>query len=444
MKTSLAALFLLFFSLSLVHSSVWYISSKGSNDTDTCGTNEETPCSSLRVILNNITNQTKEEGGIGGEACYLGLSKDEATFFIILDDVTVPPICLTGWTNLYIIGIEGQASIDSDIGPYRGVINIEDSHNVSITNIRFAESIIGKATLYIKNTSNVIISNVMLPVYAVQSNAILLHNAYDNVSILNVKFFGNDVLVGYFNFQPGVALLVNQGYEEFGGIPITGLEPVKRLLLNVSDCSFHTLINTMEPNTNNYVSSSSISQAVLIQLREGGDNNIISFNNITFRGITSAAGSVVCVRHSGTAANNTVYFNDNSFLDNTARYGAGVAVYYISQSHDNHVIIRNSVFYRTRATFEGGGVFVASVVSDPTNTVTVKDCNFNKTAGIYGSGIYIFNDPNWFTNSIIVNRVSPPLMSVSVDTVLFFDCDTSITEGVINVLNGYINIIGNK
>ena len=441
MKTSLAVLFLLFFSLSLAHSSVWFISSKGSNDTDTCGTNEETPCSSLRIILNSITNQTKEGGE---ESCYLGLSKDEATYFFILDDVTVPPICLTGWTNLHIIGIEGRASIDSDIGPYRGVINIEDSHDVSITNIRFAKSIIGKATLYIKNTSSVAISNVMLPVYAVQSNAILLHNAYDNVSISNVKFFGNDVLVDYFNFQPSVALLVNQGYEEFGGIPITDLKPVKRLILNVSDCSFHTLINTMEPDTNNYVSSSSISQAVLIQLREGGDNNIISFDNITFRGITSAAGSVVCVRHSGTAANNTVYFNDILFFNNTARYGAGVAVYYISQSHDNHVIVRDSVFYRMRATFEGGGVFVASVVSDPTNTVTVKDCNFNKTAGIYGSGIYIFNDPNWFTNSIIVNRVSPPLMSISVDTVQFLDCDTSITEGVINVLNGHINIIGNK
>ena len=448
MKTGAAALSLslLFFLLSLSlaqSSSIWYLSYNGSSDISTCGDSSINPCSSIELILNNITT-TAETSGEG--PCYNGL-EEQVTTFIVVGRVFVPPVCFSGWSNLSITGYKGQSVLDSDLsGNQRGVLNIKDSHNVSITNIDFTTSIVGRATIYITNTSDVIISNVLLPIYSTQSNGILLLNAYNDVSISDVSFHGNDVFVSL-GFQPAAALLIDQGHGTNGGIPAEGLPTINRLNLSVKNCSFTRLTRNSPssvPTNNDYIGFSSVSQAVLIQLRQGGNDNVINFSGNSFQTISNPAGSVVSVRHSGTAANNSITFTDNHFTDNTARYGGGIAVYYLYQSHDNHVIIRNSVFTRTRATFEGGGVFVASIVSDSSNTISVEGCDFINTAADYGAGIFVFNDPNWFTNPYIVNRILPPLMSVSIDTVQFTDCDTNIDEGVMNMLNGNVNINGNK
>lgn len=446
MAATLSLSLLSFLSLSHAQSNtVWYVSSNGSSDLSTCGSSSISPCSSLQLILDNITTSNEDINGEG--PCYNGL-EDQMTTFIVVGRVFMLPICFSGWSHLNITGYNGQDLIDSDLGGnQRGILNIKNSHNVSITNIDFTVSIVGRATIYITNTSDVTVSSVLLPIFGTQSNGILLHNAHDSVSISNVSFHGNDVLVSL-GFQPAAALLIDQGHETNGGIPGDGLAVVNRLNLSVKNCSFMRLTSNscsdIPPTNNNYVSSSSVSQAVLVQLREGGNDNDINFSGNSFQTISSPAGSIVSVRHSGNTANNTITFTNNQFIDNSARYGGGIAVYYLYQSHDNHVIIRNSVFTRTRATFEGGGVFVASIVPDSSNRISVEGCHFINTAATYGGGLFVFNDPNWFTNPYIGDRIRPPLMSVSLNTVHFTDCDTNINDGVINVLNGNININGDK
>ena len=422
-----------------VGESVWYISSNGSNDILTCGRSVATACSSLQLILNNITVSVPDVNG----DCYESFEDDGITFYLLNGEHFIPPICFHSWSNTAIIGIGEEVKVQLQLGRHLGNIEFHNSTNITIANINFVSSIVGKATIYVTETTELYISNCVLPVYATGSYGIWLVNMYGENTITDTQFYGTTS-----SKTPPLALFISQGKGQ-NSVFLADQTLLSSFNITVLNCSFEKLIiNINEDNpgqfTNDYVDASTNGLAVLVQFRRLAYENNIHFQDCVFRNIINPYGSGVIIRYSDSASNNTALFTGCTFDDNLSRYGGGVATYFMYNSDMNKLQVSNCSFTQNKATFEGGGVFVVSIVTEPTNEVSIQHCTFLSNSALYGAGVFILNDPNWSNFNTILHATSLRLMSVEMCNCTFTKCAASISEGVVNMLSTFMILKVNK
>ena len=419
----------------IVGESVWYISTNGSNDILTCGRSIATPCSSLQLILNNVTVSIPDVNG----DCYEPFEDGGITFYLLNGDHFIPPTCFHSWSDTGIIGIGEEVNVQLQLGRHLGNIEFHNSSNITIANINFVSSIVGKAIIYVTETTELYISNCVLPVYATGSYGIWLVDMYGENTITDTLFYGTTS-----SRTLPLALLISQGKGQ-NAIFLADRTPPSTFNMTVLNCSFEKLIvNVNEDNpgqfTDDYVDASTNGLAVLVQFRHLAYENNIHFQNCVFRNIINPYGSGVIIRYSDGAGNNTALFTGCTFDNNLSRYGGGVATYFMYNSDMNKLLVSNCSFTQNKATFEGGGVFVVSIVTEPTNKVSIRHCTFLSNSALYGAGVFILNDPNWSNFNTILHATSLRLMSVEMCNCTFTKCAASISEGVVNVLSTFMTL----
>lgn len=441
-------LIILCFCLYLVNSQdiVWYISPSGSTDISSCGHSIDNPCATLDLILSNSSLFIPSLTG----GCYQSPEETDGrlstTIYFLAGDHDVPPVCLSRWSDLAIIGL-GSPGIQSNISTSLGIVVFNNCTNITVQGMRFISSIVGKANIYAVDSSELTIMDCSIPVFATASNGIWLYNAYGSINIVNTRFYGNSVLIYGANLKPSTALLISQG--EPGSLGLTVLSITRDSIpvnVVVDNCTFERLIgNQLEASaSDSYITSSSISQAVMVALGDYSVNNVVLFQNCVFQDISSVAGSVVLIRLSGNVQNNSIFLTDCTFTDNLSRYGGGLAVYLLNNATSNTINVINSTFVSNEATFEGGGISLVSLVFEPTNDLFISNCYFMSNKAIYGAGVFIFNDPNWYSFVFPSGCISQPLTNVEIVNSQFEGNTAEITEGVVNTLRVRLVLKGNK
>jgi predicted outer membrane repeat protein len=424
----------------------WYISvDRGSSDVNECGLSMGSPCSSIELILANISSTVITSDGT---LCYQETTGSLFTSFYFLSGrYTLVPFCLMGWSNLVISGAE-DASFDSEIGPNRGVIEIHNSTNISIANITFISSIVGRATLYVKDSTQVYISNGIFPVYAIGSNGIAFSNVYGTVVISHTVFKGNFFLTSWLDMEPASALRINQGFDilDSNFVPEVDIKPFD---IEITNCTFERLGSSNDyrytNSLNNYESTSSSATALLLQYTHSSINNRIVIEDSNFVKNVRLDGSVSIIRYSHDAYNNSAIFRNCRFENNKARYGGGIATYFIGSAEQNSLHVENCSFYQNEATFEGGGIFASSLVLKADSRIIVKGCEFVDNKALYGAGVFVFNDPNWsISNFTFISSSTRRLIPVHLTDCHFINCSCSFSEGVINVLKSHFSLKGSN
>ena len=424
---------------------VWYISPSGSTDISSCGHSIDDPCATLELILSNSSLFVPSESG----GCYQSPEDNDGrlstTVYFLPGDHEVPPVCLSKWSNLAIIGLGGPG-IQSSLSTSLGIIVFNNCTNITIRSIRFISSIVGKASIYAVDSTELTIANCSIPVFATASYGVWLYNAYGTINIINTRFYGNSVLIYGADLRPDTALLISQG--EPGSLGLSTLSVTRGFMpanVLVDNCTFDRLIgNQPSAISNSYLVSSSISQAVRVALSEDTAGNVIVFQNCVFQDTSNMAGSTVLIRLGDTAQDNTIFLIHCTFTDNLSHYGGGLAVYLLNNASNNTIKVTNSTFINNEATSEGGGILFVSLVPEPTNDLFITYCVFLSNKAIYGAGLFIFNDPNWYSFTFPINYISPPLTDVGIVNSKFESNDAEITEGVVNTLRVRLTLAGDK
>ena len=424
----------------------WYIASNGSTDITECGVSIDKPCASLQMILNSTASITTS--AVEGYSCYEPESDDDSHNFYFIGGrkIEIVPVCLVSWSSIAITGI-GEVDIDSYLSITRGIIEIHNSTQITISNINFITSFVGKATLFIAGSTQLHIHKCTLALHATSSNGILLTNMYGNSTISNTVFKGNSILVKVFQLQPSAALKINQGESMDNDVAYSYEVPLEPFYIAVDNCSFDELVTTASTNRreiDSYDTVSSNGQAILVQFRGPTNGNYLTISHCSFRNTLVLDGSTAIIRFNHNCFNNTAIFTNCVFEDNKSRYGGGVAAYFLLYSELNHFQVTNCTFKGNEATFEGGGVFVASTVPVSNNEVFIENSWFISNTGQYGSGLFVFNYPNLYDSNVTNSIVMSNLIRVEMSNCHFMECSSALSEGVVNILTTYFTVKGNK
>lgn len=436
-------LVLVFAASTLAQNVVWYVSPSGSTNGTTCGRSLDEPCASLSVILDESSLFT-EYYGVG---CYAspGISDGRlSTTVYFLEGVYVlPAICLLNWRDLRIAGVGDVTVSTSYLGSSVSVFEFINCSNISMEHILFDSSSIGSFIIYAEDCSDFYITDCMLLVTALASGGIRVKNCHGIIVIANTVFAGNGGLAS--QHDPVIGFRVTQGLEELALVPIGPTPDYPPLDMLVINCTFHNF-STVEATSdvNDYSVSSSEAVGALVQFWQFSHDNILVFEDCTFQNLTNPAGSGNIVYYGRNSFNNTAIFRHSAFLDNFCRYGGGVAVYFFYTADSNLAKMDNCIFQNNKADFEGGGIFVVSLTQDPSNAAIVLDSLFTNNSAIYGSGVFLFNDPTWFSQQAPSDSTCLTLLNVQLHNNSMTNNIATLSEGVVNTLRISLRISGER
>ena len=418
---------------------VWYVSPGGSTNASSCGRTQSDPCAALDVVL----SQSELFVVDGGSGC-VSSSGDydgrlSTTVYFMEGENFVPSICLSGWTNLRIAG-QGGVMVTSSLGGGRGFFEFRNCSNVSIEAIHFSSGFVGRSTLYIENSRDISINDCIFPVTSLAGNGVYFKSCNGSVSVTNCLFFG-DLSLGA-GSNPAVGMVISQGQNPFGNVGATD-DSYPQADFFIGNCTFRDIANGAVPNLSY---QSAWGNAVGLLGVFYSDNSTVTIEGCTFTDLKNTGGSSIILRFESRSSNNVARLVDTLFLNNTALYGGGVAVYFISSFVNNLVEIENCVFTNNTATFEGGGVHVVSLSSQPTDLVRLRlrKTTFRNNEADFGAGVFIFNDPSWFSRTISSNSISLPLMSVEMEDCVFMNCSASVNEAAVNTLRVKLTMLVDK
>lgn len=421
---------------------IWYIAPNGSTNASSCGRTLSEPCASLELVISH--SEFFSVDGLCATSAGATDDRRSTTIYFMGGVNFVPSVCLAQWTNLRIVGL-GEVSLTSRVGGSEAFFQFMNCSNVTIENVHFLSTFIGRAVLYVQDTRDFSITNSSIPVTKLASRGIQLDTCSGPISITNVHFFGDLSLVDRSN--PATALHIS-----LGDVPSAGLQAVEGSVtvydqadIIIQNCTFTDFASSSVVESTSYTSAWSSSLGVLMRMYAGAVNNTVLFEDCTFTNVQNPSGSVVLAYFGDGATGNTVSFTSSVFLNNQVLYGGGIATYFVS-SESNLVEIDGCNFTNNVASFEGGGLFVASLTSVPSNIVSIRDCTFAQNRAEYGSCVFLFNDPSWFKSVLSppLNETSLPLMTVELADCTIDNSSSSLREGAINTLRIKLDMSGNK
>ena len=420
---------------------VWYVGQGGSPDITTCGRTPEAPCDSLQTILDqsplfgNVTFNCYLSGGDAD-------GRTSTTVNFLPGAHFVPPTCLMGWGNLYIIGLgpPGSVNITSDLSGARAVFNFEQCSNVSITNLVFQTAFPGRVTLFFYNSTDISVRDSVFPLLRLHSGGILIDDCSGDVLIENCEMYGNPDFADSSNSER--ALRIRQGSDS--SVTMEELPPLT-LTAVIRDCRFHDIASGGTPQ-DSYSSSHSDGIVIEINFLGGAVDNQVTVQGCSFYRIFNVRTSGVLVNYDYRSGNNSVFFLDSTFLNNAVRYGGGIAGYFYGSAQNSVLEVTGCNFTDNAAAFEGGGIFVAFLSVDVSNAVSVSSSTFTGNRARYGSGVFLFNNPAW-TDVLDSHSdaVALPLVLANIT-----DCEFErneallLTEGTINALRILLTIDGTR
>ncbi len=424
-----------------------YISHSLGIDNPECGS-FLSPCATVNYAF-NLTFTLASNIQQSSTLCYT--SGDDVSLHIkfLEGDHVINPVCFTNVYNVSITGMGAVSGIRSSVlGNTDGILAFFDSYNVIINNITFIDSVVGRSTIYAKNTTELYIDNCDIPVYADGAYSVWLNDPYGNIFIRNVKFYSIPTLVVYEGLTPASALLITIG-KRFDNTGLlyetnTNLTPSDILIHN---CIFENIVSNDEPSTNNLVDyrrTSDKSKVVQILLRSSSVGNNIVFVDCIFQENKNNIGSTVVTRFSEMSSMNSIEFRNCLFQSNLGRFGAGIAVYLLSNAEYNNITITNCTFVNNEAILEGGGVFMVTFVPNPqSNLLHINNCVFYDNTAFYGASVFLFNNPSLYQTSDEFLSPSSRMVVRITDTQLRNNT-ALLSEGIINTLRIQLELIGDK
>ena len=411
-------------------------------DSHECGS-QLTPCATLLHVLNLTSALQTKEGDRSSLECYVPSpdSVDEGVAIYLLEDqFDIDPLCLRAWNNLTLYGLGQLTPIRSSVlGNALGVLTIRDSSNVNIFNLTFVDSIVGKSVIYVENSTDVVIGDCSVPLYSDGSYGVWLKDLYGTNRITNVRFYSIPALVKFQALTPATALFVKHG-RGIDSLGVLGKEMAKNSTpfdLVVRGCIFEKIVVYSEYFlfSDSYKRSSTRSNVLLVHFQSHVIDSRVTFIDCLFQDNVVSFGSIALVTFSGDSTSNSVEFRDCHFLNNLARFGGGVATYFRDTAEQNKVSVTNCTFINNEAILEGGGVFVASLVQNPQNSVfNVMDSLLYSNRAQYGAAVFFFNDPTLYRPYSMLDSTSLPLLPVNIKDSKLQDNSAQLTEGVVNTL----------
>lgn len=415
----------------------WYISANGSAVVATCGRTSAEPCNRLDVI---VTRSPKFD------SCYLpdgAVDGGGTTTVYFMGEVNfVTNMCLMNWTNLRMVGLEDNNTITSSIfGGNRGIFEYIQCTNVSIENLNFAASALNSATLFFQASTDIRVTSCSLSLTSQSTIGVQLLHCAGDIALMNDTFYGNGDEVADNLFPLGLDMShgclycsnpVDGGLYNFSELSFS---------LAITGCMFMDLTNRSPPEDAYDVARSS---AVAMRLTFGANStqNQIFVQDCNFSNITNPEANSIVVDYEGGSANNTVHFAGCTFRENKVRYGGGLSAYFYAGPVDSNLIIEDSNFIDNVANFEGGGVFATFLSSGSSNTLSIYNSVFTGNSAIYGSGLFLLNNPQWLTHIIFFDPVTRSLVTAELTGCRFESNRADMNEGVINTLRIQLNVYG--
>ena len=417
---------------------VWYISTNGSSDITTCGHSIDSPCVNLQLVLeqsplfdNTSTNCLESAGDDDG--------RSSTTVYFLEGVHFVPPVCLTNWTNLRIVGL-GEVAITSrdSIGAERAFFEFRQCRNVSIENIsNFNTSFIGKSSLYFDTTSEIKISNCVFPVISKQSTGVIITRTKGDVEITDCLFVGNAAYGTSESY--GLSIIHGCGSNDNDNVcPVRGasspVEPFEPVHIIVRNTNFTNFTTNAKPN-DRYSSTRSDTIGMRIRFVRGAVDSTVLIENVHSSRNVHPSGSHMLVNFDSDSSGNSVRFVNCKFEENNVRYGGGIATYFYGGTRNNSLIIEDCKFVNNVADFEGGGVFVAYLESPENNLVQVLRSRFERNVAYSGAGLFVFNSPSFLDQSGLFDPQSLPLVMANITNCSFVHNNvTRLKEGVVSLL----------
>jgi hypothetical protein len=427
----------------------WYISPTGTEDVG-CGTSADTPCSSLRPILERSDQFVNDTLML---TCYLSSGatdgRDSTTLYFSGENF-VPAVCLMNWVNVRVVGLGEDAIITSDgFGGEEGFFEFISCSNISIENLDFSTSNLGKAVLFFEACRDITIVESSFPVTKNSSSGVKIVNCAGTITLTGDLFYGN----GFRSIVPiGVlGLDVSHGCDYDCKIPFTDPTEIYdfsnlTFFLAISRCTFQDIVD-MDAPVDSYGVSRTTTSGVRLQFRDQSANNQVSVTGSTFQRIFNSGSNGVLVSFNGNTRkevrNNTVTFDNCTFQHNHVRYGGGLSAFFYSEPSDNTLQIQNCQFFNNTADLEGGGVFVALLSSGTENAVGILNTTFEQNSARIGSGVYMINNPSWLwqRGSFDLSQLGS-LAEAEIRDCVFQDNVASVSEGTVDVLRIQLYING--
>lgn len=424
---------------------VWYVSTNGSSNIATCGHSVDNPCVSLQLIIlqsrlfdNTSANCLRSAGDDDG--------RSSTTVYFLEGVHFVPPVCLTNWTNLRIVGL-GAVTITSRnyIGTERAFFEFRHSRNISIEDIsNFNTSFIGKSSLYFDTTSDIRISNCVFPVVSEHGTGVIIMRTEGVVEITNCVFVGN--AAPGTNESYGLSILLGCGDKTNNDVCPLGnpVEPFEPAHITIRDTNFTNFTTNAETN-DLYISTKCDTIGMRIRFLHGAVGSSVLIDNVWSTRNVHPSGSHMLVNFDSGSNDNSVKFVNCKFYENKVRYGGGIAAYFYGQTKDNSLVIEDSYFVNNTADFEGGGVFVAYLDSPENNFVEISRSTFERNFAYSGAGLFMFNSPSFFNQPGLFDPQSLALVMASINNCSFtHNKATLLKEGVVSLLRMIFNISGVK
>lgn len=420
----------------------WYISPTGSADAS-CGRSEETPCGSLQPIL----QQSQQFSNDSNLICYLSSGatdgRDSTTLYFTGENF-VPAVCLMNWLNVRVVGLGEGAVITSGLfGARRGIFEFISCTNISIENLDFRTSVLGRAVLFFEASRDIAIAESSFPVTANSSVGVQMINCAGEISLMRNLFYGDPNRTMAATNEIG--LDVTHGCDGCT-VPFTTEQydfTNHTFSLAISGCTFQDIADTSKPD-DSYGRTRRSSSGLRLQFRDWSVNNRVTVTSTTFQRIyNSKSNGVLASFYGNRVENNLVTFDNCTFQQNQVRYGGGLSAYFYANPSSNTLQVRNCQFLNNTADFEGGGVFVALLSSGDDNAVEISNSTFVQNSAQIGSGVFLLNNPSWFWQ----RGAFDPALLATVVVVELRDCVfqnnvASLSEGVVSALRIYLNISG--
>ena len=437
----------------------WYVSANGSDDVTTCGRTPVNPCRSFTDILSNSPSFSN-----ASVRCYMTGGavdgRDSTTVYFIGETNVVPAICMRNWTNLRIVGLHERSTVhvENSGGGCTGYFEFIQCANVSIENINFAFSGIGRTTLLFEASQDVQVTGCSFPVTAVASGGVWLKQCSGDIILHNNTFHGDSEQFTRRETSPR-ALDVLHGCVDYGDcddlsscvLPFD-MDPLSfadlSFTLTISQCEFRDLANLNEPE-DDYSSASKGFVAMRVQFGSYSANNRLYVRDSVFRNIVNKQSNGVVVNFLGQplsdegSFNNTALFSGCTFRDNIVRYGGGFSTYFITGPTHSSVTVEDCEFIDNVADYEGGGIFSAFLSSGSTNSITAVNCVFRRNFAQAGGAIFIINNAHWFTARGIYDLLSRSVVVRASLTDCSFEGNIAdASMGVVDVLRVHLDIYG--
>lgn len=422
----------------------WYISPTGSADAS-CGLSAEMPCSSLQPIL-----ESSEQFSNDTLTCYLSSGatdgRDSTTLYFTGENF-VPAVCLMGWVNVRVVGVgEGAVITSGRFGARRGIFEFISCTNISVENLSFDTSAIGRAVMFFEACRDIVVLESSFPVIANSSIGVQMVNCAGEISLTGDLFYGDPARrEGTTNV---LGLDVTHGCN---GCTIPFTDDSYDFLnhtfsLTMTRCTFQDIADTSAPE-DSYGRTRTSASGMRLQFRDRSVNNRVTVTGTTFQRIFNSKSNGVLVSFNGNRGkiveNNMVTFDTCTFQQNRVRYGGGISAYFYVNPSSNSLQIQNCRFLNNTADFEGGGVSVVLLSSREDNAVRISNSTFFQNSAQIGSGVYLLNNPSWFwQRGAFDPALLFPTVGVELQDCTFQGNVARVKEGVVSSLRIQLNISG--